>query len=408
MASQQIALTGLATERMNRRSLLKHMGVIGLALPSAGMLLNACGSDDSQADALELVATTASTGGQPIAVAPAAVTITARDLAFEPTTLELQAEQLVTVTFVNTGAIEHDWQVPGVTVADLTVVEPPADLDPAHADRAGQAQPIRRRRRRRAVGGPVHRPGRRSYEFICAVPGHAQAGMKGTLTVTGATAVGSRRPLMRPTRTRWTTGRPPDPARRTTRHGCRTRSSRRRSGRAGRRRSSRRSRFARSSATSMRAWPTSSGPSAARSPARCCAVRVGDTVELTLTNPAERGMPHNIDLHAVTGPGGGGTVTLVAPGQSATFRFKTLNPGVYVYHCATPPIPHHISSGMYGLIVVEPEGGLPEVDREFYVMQGDFYLEGAARRRRGCAPSRWTRCSTSTRTTSSSTGRSAH
>jgi nitrite reductase (NO-forming) len=106
-------------------------------------------------------------------------------------------------------------------------------------------------------------------------------------------------------------------------------------------------------------------------------VMVGDTVELTLKNPAESMMTHNIDLHAVTGPGGGGKVTLVAPGQSATFRFKALNPGVYVYHCATPPIPQHISSGMYGLIVVELEGGLPEVDREFYVMQGDFYLEGA-------------------------------
>jgi nitrite reductase (NO-forming) len=106
-------------------------------------------------------------------------------------------------------------------------------------------------------------------------------------------------------------------------------------------------------------------------------VRTGDTVILTLTNPAESMMPHNIDLHAVTGPGGGGAVTLVSPGQSATFKFKALNPGVYVYHCATAPIPHHISAGMYGLIVVEPEEGLPVVDREFYVMQGDFYLEGA-------------------------------
>jgi nitrite reductase (NO-forming) len=105
-------------------------------------------------------------------------------------------------------------------------------------------------------------------------------------------------------------------------------------------------------------------------------VRVGDTVELTLKNPPDGMMPHNIDLHAVTGPGGGGHATMVAPGQSATFRFKALNPGVYVYHCAAPPIPHHIMSGMYGLIVVEPEGGLPPVDREFYVMQGDFYLEG--------------------------------
>ena len=105
-------------------------------------------------------------------------------------------------------------------------------------------------------------------------------------------------------------------------------------------------------------------------------VRQGDTVELTLKNAADSKVTHSIDLHAVTGPGGGAKATQVAPGESATFRFKALNPGVYVYHCATPMVAHHIASGMYGLIVVEPPEGLPPVDREFYVMQGDFYLEG--------------------------------
>ena len=105
-------------------------------------------------------------------------------------------------------------------------------------------------------------------------------------------------------------------------------------------------------------------------------VRQGDTVELTLKNAPTSKVSHSIDLHAVTGPGGGAKVTQIAPGESATFRFKALNPGVYVYHCATPLVPHHIASGMYGLIVVEPPEGLPPVDRELYVMQGDFYLEG--------------------------------
>ena len=102
-------------------------------------------------------------------------------------------------------------------------------------------------------------------------------------------------------------------------------------------------------------------------------VRVGDTVELHLKNDPSSTMPHSIDLHAVTGPGGGAVATQVPPGQERQFTFKALNPGVYVYHCATPHIPTHIANGMYGLIVVEPEGGLPKVDREFYVMQGDFY-----------------------------------
>jgi nitrite reductase (NO-forming) len=105
-------------------------------------------------------------------------------------------------------------------------------------------------------------------------------------------------------------------------------------------------------------------------------VRQGDTVELTLKNAADSKVSHSIDLHAVTGPGGGAKATQLAPGESATITFKALNPGVYVYHCATPLVPHHIASGMYGLIVVEPPEGLPAVDHEFYVMQGDFYLEG--------------------------------
>lgn len=105
-------------------------------------------------------------------------------------------------------------------------------------------------------------------------------------------------------------------------------------------------------------------------------MRVGDTAEVTLKNPADSKLTHSIDLHGATGPGGGAKVTQVAPGESAVFTFKGLNPGVYVYHCASPLVPQHIANGMYGLIVVEPQEGLPPVDREFYVMQGDFYLDG--------------------------------
>jgi len=104
--------------------------------------------------------------------------------------------------------------------------------------------------------------------------------------------------------------------------------------------------------------------------------RIGDEVEFTLKNHPENKLPHNIDLHAVTGPGGGATSSFVAPGHQITFSFKTLNPGLFVYHCATAPVGMHIANGMYGLILVEPEGGLPVVDKEYYIMQGDFYTKG--------------------------------
>lgn len=104
--------------------------------------------------------------------------------------------------------------------------------------------------------------------------------------------------------------------------------------------------------------------------------RVGDEIEFHLKNHPDNKLPHNIDLHAVTGPGGGATSSLVAPGHEKVFNFKVINPGLYVYHCATAPVGMHIANGMYGLILVEPEGGLPPVDREYYVMQGDFYTKG--------------------------------
>lgn len=105
-------------------------------------------------------------------------------------------------------------------------------------------------------------------------------------------------------------------------------------------------------------------------------IREGDFVEFHLNNAPDSKMPHNIDLHAVTGPGGGAAASFTAPGHSSQFSFMALNPGLYVYHCATAPVGMHIANGMYGLILVEPKEGLPPVNREFYVMQGEFYTAG--------------------------------
>lgn len=111
-------------------------------------------------------------------------------------------------------------------------------------------------------------------------------------------------------------------------------------------------------------------------PGKFIRVREGDLVEFHLKNDPSSKLPHNIDLHAVTGPGGGAVSTFTAPGHETQFSFTVLNPGLFIYHCATAPVGMHIANGMYGLILVEPKEGLPKVDKEFYVCQGDFYTKG--------------------------------
>jgi nitrite reductase (NO-forming) len=111
-------------------------------------------------------------------------------------------------------------------------------------------------------------------------------------------------------------------------------------------------------------------------PGKFIRVREGDLVELHLKNESSSTMPHNIDLHAVTGPGGGAKTSLTMPGQESIFTFTAMNPGLFVYHCATSPVPMHMANGMYGMILVEPKEGLAKVDREYYVMQSEFYTKG--------------------------------
>ncbi|MBT3342479.1 MAG: nitrite reductase, copper-containing [Gemmatimonadetes bacterium] len=113
-----------------------------------------------------------------------------------------------------------------------------------------------------------------------------------------------------------------------------------------------------------------------RVPGKMIRVREGDLVEFHLSNHPSSKMPHNIDLHAVTGPGGGAASSFTTPGHTSVFSFQAINPGLFVYHCATAPVGMHIANGMYGLILVEPKEGMPQVDREYYLMQSEFYTVG--------------------------------
>ncbi|WP_264211867.1 copper-containing nitrite reductase [Leisingera thetidis] len=112
-------------------------------------------------------------------------------------------------------------------------------------------------------------------------------------------------------------------------------------------------------------------------------VHEGDYVELTLINPPENMLQHNIDFHAATGALGGGALTLVNPGEKTVLRFKATRPGTFVYHCAPggPMIPWHVAAGMAGTIMVLPREGLSDhngnpvkYDRVYYIGENEFYI----------------------------------
>jgi nitrite reductase (NO-forming) len=292
---------------------------------------------------------------------PTSVSITATEFTFSPNSLQVPAGQKVTFTLQNNGVVEHDLTISG------TGFSLPA--------RAGQA----------STGEfTFDRPG--ILQFICSIPGHQDAGMKGTLTVVDPQAPVASAPLP-VSSTQGMAGMP---------------------GMAG---------PAVTSSPDIKPLPADLGPLGAPQiappitrtepayvkfnlettkitaqlangvayeywtfnntvPGPMLRVREGDTVEIDLSNAADAGMTHSIDLHAVTGPGGGASVMQIPAGENGSFKFEALTPGVYVYHCATPMVAEHIASGMYGLIVVEPKAGLPSVDHEFYLMEGDFYLQG--------------------------------
>lgn len=368
---------------LDRRSLLKRAGLLGVSLPFAGALLSACNSSEPTEERIQAARNTGNSTPEAVFVDTNQVTeltLTAADIKFEPTQLEAPAGGLVRLTFVNNGMLEHDWDAHGLPVEGLTAISKPATFNARMSglfdEAVAQGYPY-------AAAGAGEQmiveftpttPG--AYEMMCMVPGHKEAGMVGTFIISGgasaaAPAATEHTDAHAVTAPAAAAGTPYDAARLPAPVIAEP---------VGRREPLELTEVIEvreivgyvDEGVAYEFW-TFDGTI----PGRMLRCRVGDTVTLTLKNAAESLATHNIDLHAVTGPGGGAHATLVAPGETKTFRFKALNPGVYVYHCAVAPIPHHISSGMYGLIVVEPEEGLPPVDREFYVMQGDLYLEGA-------------------------------
>ncbi len=248
-------------------------------------------------------------------------------------TLQVNQGDTVKITLVNGDGVMHD-----LTIPDLGV----------------HAQQVTAKGETTSVVFKAEREG--TFSYFCSIPGHRQAGMEGLLVVgSGSQSGGTEAASI----VRDPTDLPPPIGDRAPQTLKVTIEAVEVEGRL-------------ADGSTYTYW-TFGG----KVPGPFIRVRVGDTVELTLKNRAGNTMVHSIDLHAVTGPGGGAAVTQVAPGGEKTFTFKALNPGLYVYHCATPMVAHHIANCMYGLILVEPEGGLPQVDREFYVMQGEIYTVAA-------------------------------
>jgi nitrite reductase (NO-forming) len=102
-------------------------------------------------------------------------------------------------------------------------------------------------------------------------------------------------------------------------------------------------------------------------------VKIGDTVRIHLVNPKTNTMPHSIDFHASL-VAWNDEMTDINPGQEKLYQFKAEYAGVFLYHCGTAGVLPHMINGMYGMIIVEPRGGLPKVDQEFFVVQSEWYL----------------------------------
>jgi nitrite reductase (NO-forming) len=267
------------------------------------------------------------------------LTFTAFDLGFEPASVEVEQPGRYAVTFVNDGAVLHD-----LTFADGTVIEADAG---------------------RTETGEVVIPAE-GLGYVCSIPGHADGGMQGAVAVAGGFAEvphsgASHEPAANasiepdPEAPEYVVH---DPAAPPVADGDvheleLTIAEREMTVAPG---------------ITQIVWAfndTVPGP--------VLRVTVGDTVRVTLRNPETNQLPHSIDFHASL-VAWNDEMRSINPGEELVYEFQAQYAGVFMYHCGTTPALHHIASGMFGMIIVEPEGGLAPVDHEFALIQSEWYL----------------------------------
>lgn len=293
------------------------------------------------------------------------VTINAKEFKFTPSEIHLNPGKAKFI-LINDGAVEHEFEV-YETANRQKLMDAMSANDQKAADSLAMAR-IKSVSSKQTKESDVVTLKGGTYEIGCHVVGHFEAGMKGTLTVAGGSNSESKPESKTETSAtpasysgpvasivRKATDVPPRILRTENEKVVIYLETREVVGEL-------------ADGVQYRYW-TYNGTV----PGPMLRVKEGDTVEFHLKNNGESTMTHSIDLHAVSGQGGGAALTQVKPGEEKVFTFRAINPGIYIYHCASPHIPTHISNGMYGMILVEPKEGLPPVDKEFYVVQGEIY-----------------------------------
>jgi nitrite reductase (NO-forming) len=282
-----------------------------------------------------------SAAAQPAAAQPAASTPTGRisieafDLGFTPAMAMVPAAGTYEVEFKNTGSALHD-----ITFADGTTITAEGG---------------------KTATGSVTVPAG-GLTFLCSIPGHADAGMKGEVMVEGAapaataapvTAGAASAPVPDPTAPKYTLFDATAPALLPgTVHDIDLP-------------------IIDKDITVAEGFVVHAWTFGGQVPGPTIRVHLGDTVNVHLTNQGS--MSHSIDFHA-SQTAMDHQMVEIAPGATFTYTFTADYAGVWMYHCGTAPALHHIANGMYGMVIVEPKGGLPKVDAEIALVQSEWYL----------------------------------